>query len=343
MSLHIDIKYVRLISSRLRNFKQKNNYLFNFSCPFCGDSKKKLTKARGYVFCKKGGLFYTCHNCGMGTNAGNLIKHVDASLHKEYILERYKAGESGVSNFKAPTFDIPSPRFGKLQKQKIFEHAEWCDKLPSGHFCLNYLENRKIPKEQYKNLLFVNKYKTFIDTLIPNHGKELLNDARLVILFYDENDELIAVSGRALETSDFKLKYITVRTKESEKKLIFGMNTVNTKLPVKIVEGPIDSMFLSNCIASSDSNLEGTAKAIYAENKILIYDNEKRNKEIVGLMKKAIKNENNIVIWPDDIPYKDINEMVQNGMTVKEIEKIIEENTFSGLNALTKFTFWKKV
>jgi transcription elongation factor Elf1 len=343
MSLHIDIKYVRLISSRLRNFKQKKDYLFNFSCPFCGDSKKKTTKARGYVYSKKGGLFYSCHNCGIGTNAANLIKQVDSSLHQEYILERYKSGESGVSNFKAPTFDIPTPKFGKVQKQKIFEYAEWCDKLQSGHFCLTYIENRKIPKKFYSKLLFTNKYKTFIDELVPNHGKELVNDARLIIPFYNEFDELVAVSGRALETSDFKLKYITVRTQESDKKLIFGMNTVNTKLLVKIVEGPIDSLFLSNCVASCDSNLSNAAKNIQADNKVLIYDNEPRNKEIVGLMKKAIKENHSIVIWPDTIGYKDINEMIQNGMEVSEIENIIEENTFCGINALTKFTFWKKV
>ena len=343
MSLHIDIKYIRLISSRLRNFKQKKDYLFNFSCPYCGDSKKNLSKARGYVYCKRGGLFYTCHNCGMGTNAGNLIKQIDSSLHKEYILERYKAGESGVSNYKAPTFDFPSPKFGKLDKQKIFEHAEWCDKLPSGHFCLNYLENRKIPKEFYSKLLFANKYKTFIDTLVPNNEKELVDDARLVIPFYNEYNELIAVSGRALETNDFKLKYISIRTKESDKKLIFGMDTVNTNLPVKIVEGPIDSLFLKNCIASCDSSLEKASKEIDAKDKVLIYDNEPRNKEIVNLMKKAIKNYNMIVIWPDTIPYKDINEMIQNGMTAEEIENIIEENTCGGIEALTKFTFWKKV
>ena len=285
--LSLDIKYLRLISSRLRNFKQKKEGLFNFSCPICGDSKKNLTKARGYAFAKGNDYFYRCHNCGVSTNVGNLVKHVDHTIHKEYVLERYTSGRSNNANSANAVLQISAPKFGKLDKQKVFEHAEWCDKLPSGHFCLEYLERRQIPKSSYKSLLFTSKYCDFVTSIYPNHGKQIVNDARLVIPFYDENDELIAMSGRALETSDFKLKYITVRTKESEKKLIFGMNTVNTKLPVKIVEGPIDSMFLSNCIASSDSNLEGTAKAVDAENKILIYDNEKRNKEIVDQVVKG--------------------------------------------------------
>ena len=121
--LHTDSKYIKLVSSRLRNFKQKDAYLWNFSCPICGDSQKNKLKARGYVFKKGNDLFYRCHNCGVSTNVGNLIKHMDNSLHKEFVLERYKSGESGFSNFKEPTFDIPSPRFDKVEKQKIFEHA----------------------------------------------------------------------------------------------------------------------------------------------------------------------------------------------------------------------------
>jgi hypothetical protein len=45
MTLSIDTKYIRLLSTRLRNFKQKKEGLYNFSCPICGDSKKNMTKA----------------------------------------------------------------------------------------------------------------------------------------------------------------------------------------------------------------------------------------------------------------------------------------------------------
>jgi hypothetical protein len=67
-------------------------------------------------------------------------------------MERYKDGENGNSNYKKPTFEIPSPRFDKIDKQKVFEHAEFCDKLPQGHFCLTYLEKRKVPKARHPNI-----------------------------------------------------------------------------------------------------------------------------------------------------------------------------------------------
>jgi transcription elongation factor Elf1 len=343
MSLIIDSKFVRLLSSRLRNFKQKKDYLWNFSCPFCGDSKKNLSKARGYVFAKGNNLFYGCHNCGEGTNVANLVKQVDPSLHQEYTLERYKEGKSNTSNFKATTLNISPPRFDKLAKQKVFEHSEWCDKLPSGHFCLTYLQKRQIPQEYYSKLLFTSKYKQFIDVLVPNHGKQLIDDARLIIPFYDVYNNLIAVSGRALENSDKTLRYITIRTVDSDSKLVYGMDKVDLNQTVKIVEGPIDSLFLSNCLASGDANLNLTAKNISADDKILIFDNEPRNKEIVKLMQDAIKSDSYVVIWPDTIQAKDINEMVMSGISNDEIEKIISSNSFKGLRAQMKFVSWKKV
>lgn len=343
MSIHIDLKYTNLLSHRFEKFTRKDNYLFNVRCPLCGDSKKNKTKMRGYIYRKGNNLFYKCHNCNAGTSLGNLIKFIDSNLYKEYVLERYKSGESGNSNFKEPSFDIPSPKFDKVEKSKIFEHAEWCDKLPAGHFCLEYLQKRRIPEQWYSKLLFTQHYKKFCDSLIPNHGKQLLDDARLVIPFYSEYNELIAVSGRALETSDYKLRYVTIRTDDRKDKLIFGMDRINVHEAVKVVEGPIDSIFLSNCIASGDSNLYLTAKNISAPKKILIFDNQPRNKELVKMMQDAIKLNCDIVIWPDTIEQKDINEMIMSGISPDEIERIISSNTFTGLRAQMKFISWKKV
>ena len=346
MSIYIDNKYVRLVSSRLRNFKQKSDNLWNFSCPFCGDSQKNKLKARGYVFAKGNDLLYRCHNCGVGTNVANLLKQVDPSLHGEYTFEKYKSGESNTIFHKSntsPTFNIPSPRFGKVEKQRVFDHAEWVSELQSGHFCLNYVQNRSIPEEHYDKLLFTSKYRQFIDALVPNHGKSLADDARLVIPYYDVNGELVAVSGRALETSDEKLRYVTVRTNDSDDKLIYGMDRVNLHQTVYLVEGPLDSLFITNCVASGDANLSLTAKNISAKNKVLIFDNEPRNKEVCKLIEKAIKLGEDVVIWPDTIEGKDINEMILNGFSPDEIKGIIDSNTLRNLEAIAKFTFWKRV
>jgi transcription elongation factor Elf1 len=327
----------------LRNFKQKKDYLWNFSCPICGDSQKNKTKARGYVFPKGNNLFYRCHNCGVSISVGNFIKAVDESLYKEFVLEKYKSGETNNTRSANTILNIPSPRFDKLDKQKVFEHAEWVDKLPSGHFCLVYCVKRHIPSNILSKLLFTPHYKQFCDALVPNHGKTIVDDARLVIPFYDEYNELIAVSGRALETGDKTLRYITLRTNDSQDKLIFGMDRVDLNQTVKIVEGPVDSLFLKNCIASGDANLVLCADAISSDKIVLIFDNEPRNKEIVKMMQNAIGLKYDVVIWPDTIGGKDINEIILSGKSQDEIEEIISSNTFRGIEAQLKFNMWKKV
>ncbi len=341
--LHVDTKYVRLISGRLRNFKQKNTNLWNFSCPFCGDSQKNKTKARGYVFAKDTSLIYRCHNCGVSTNVGNLIKQVDPTMFKEYSLERYKESATGHANNRSFAIDVPQTRFGKVQKQRVFEHAEWISQLPTGHFCLTYVGARKIPLKHYNKFMFTPNYEKFIKTLLPTIDKEISSDARLVIPYYNEFDELIAVTGRALENASERLRYVTVRMNDSKNKLIYGMDRVDLEKTVYIVEGQIDSLFLKNCIASGDSALGATANLFQAMNKILVFGNEPRTKEIVKLMENAIKSDHNVVIWPDDMPGKDINEMVMRGMDSLEIQSIIDSNTSRGLEAQLKFNYWKKV
>lgn len=347
MALYIDTKYIRLVSSRLRNFKQKNDNLWNFSCPYCGDSKTNTLKARGYVFAKGNDLIFKCHNCGVGTNVGNFIKHVDPSLHDEYVFEKYKSGTTSNTYHRtssvSPRIITNPPKFGHIKKRNIFEHGTWINDLPSGHFCLTYVENRLIPEEHYDKLLFTSNYKAFCDALIPNHDKNLVEDARLVIPYFNYQNELIAVSGRALETSDYKLRYVTLRTDESTNKLIYGTDRVDLTKRVYLVEGPLDSLFLNNCVASGDANLALTVKNIQAKEVTLVFDNQPRNKEVCKLIENAIKLNHNVVIWPDEIEGKDINEMILDGFSASEIREIIDSNTFYGLEAIAKFTFWKKI
>jgi hypothetical protein len=112
---------------------------------------------------------------------------------------------------------------------------------------------------------------------------------------------------------------------------------------VLLVEGPIDSLFLNNCLASGDANLALTAKELKLENIVLCFDNEPRNKEVVKLIFNAVKANYSVVIWPNTVEGKDINEMIMNGSTKAEIESIISNNTFKGIEAQMKFNMWKKV
>ena len=55
----------------------------------------------------------------MGQSVGNLIKDIDPSLYKQYVMERYKAGETGQRKTKQPSFHFEAP---KLKPKKTTIH-----------------------------------------------------------------------------------------------------------------------------------------------------------------------------------------------------------------------------
>jgi hypothetical protein len=128
----------------------------------------------------------------------------------------------------------------------------------------------------------------------------------------------------------------------SDEKKVFGLHRVRKEDRIYVVEGQFDSYFLPNCVASGDSNLGGVA-AIFPElDTVLVYDNERRNKDIVKQIEKSIDAGHSVCLFPDDVPGKDINEMIQNGLTSDEIKDIIDRNTHKGLSAKLTFTSWKR-
>ena len=340
MSVFIDRTFLLRVSPKLQKFTQKKSDLYNFRCPLCGDSSKNKTKARGYVYAKKGNYFFMCHNCGASMSFYNFLDKVDPNLLKEYSLERYKNGETGRDNYKKPDFELAKvvPNFQKRIGLPSIQS------LPDGHFAKEYVIKRQIPETHHGSLYFAEDFKKFveIEMKIEKDGlKE--NDPRLVIPFYDKDKKLVAFQGRALGES--KLRYITVKLDDDNHK-IFGMDRLDLEDEEKMVfvtEGPIDSLFLDNAVATADANLKTASKHIDKSKLVLIYDNEPRNKDICRHMEQAIEEHFNIVIWPEMVEEKDINEMVLAGFSPDEIQDIISKNTFQNLRAKMEFVKWKKI
>jgi len=338
MSVYIDRKYLKLLSPKLNRFSQKKEDLYNFRCPFCGDSKKNQLKARGYVYRKKNDYFYKCQNCGVGYTMYNFINYIDSNLAKDYSLERYTNGEVGNQNYPKPEIKFDAPIF---TKKKTVINLPSIKELGKEHIATEYCMGRKIPEDTYVNLYYAECFKKFIDEILPDNEKELKeNDPRLIIPFFDENGQLIAVQGRTLNNS--KIRYITIKLNDETNK-IFGLDRVDKNEKVYVTEGPIDSLFLPNAIATADSNLMAAEKAISRDKLVLVFDNEPRNKDLCKIIDKAIENHFAICIWPEMIQEKDINEMIMNGFSQDELVDIIDKNTFVNLRAKMEFIQWKKV
>lgn len=331
MTEWLDRKYINLFSSHVRNFKWQNNNTARCSCPICGDSKTNKFKARMYFITDGKGYRIHCHNCGASMNFRGFLKTVNNELFEQYnrelIFEKYGEGEKTVFNFTRPKFTSAGSPLNKLKR---------ISQLPADHPVKLYVDSRLIPTNTHYKLYYAPKFNEWTNSIIPDKLNAEKDEARLVIPFLSETKEMFAYQGRAL--SETKLRYVTIVLDESKPK-IYGLDTVNFNKTFYIVEGPIDSLFLDNGVAMAGSD----ASYAFNDNAVFIYDNEPRNREIVQKISKVIEKNYSVVIWPESIKFKDINDMVLGGMTQHDIMSVISSNTYTHLQAKLKFTQWKKV
>ena len=320
----IDSKYVGLISSRLQKFKKVKPDLYNFRCPICGDSQKNKNKCRGYMYVVKNNTNFKCHNCGASLSLNNFIKKLDTTLHKQYTLEKFKEGHTGRS------FVVDEPEF--KFKKPVFRKKLDLPKATENFYAKEYLEERKLNPEKF---YFTDKFKEWTNTKKQTFDSTYMDEPRIIIPMYDRDKNLIGFQGRSLTHNS--VKYITVMLEDSAPK-IYGLDTIDEKLPVYVVEGPFDSTFINNSVALCGS--DGDLGYLEGSDTILVYDNEPRNREIVGRIERCIERNQKVVIWPSNIVEKDINDMVLAGHDVMSMIKL---NTYSGLEAKIKFNTWKKI
>ena len=327
----IDLQYLYNISPRLDRFKKKSRNLFNFRCPYCGDSKKNKSKARGFVYAVKNEYFYKCHNCSKGTTLGKLIEYIDPQIYKQYVIEKYKSGNNNT--VQEPEFKFEPVKFD----DKTLKDLTRFDKIPNHPAYKMFIENRHL-KDYHDKLYVTWHFYDWVNKLIPNKFPNIKEDhPRVIIPFLDVDNKMFAFQGRAF--GDEEPKYITIKLDENKRR-IYGLDRLDINKTIYITEGPIDSLFLPNAIAVAGSDLEIQnlkRKAVY------VFDNEPRSIEIVNKMKKLIEKNYNICIWPKSLKYKDINDMIMSGMSPVEVQGIIDNNTFSKLSAHQQLNNWKEV
>ena len=152
---------------------------------------------------------------------------------------------------------------------------------------------------------------------------------------YDEDKILIGFQGRSLGPNS--VKYITVMINDDAPK-IYGLDTIETEKPIYILEGPFDSTLVENSVAMCGSDID--IGSFGWSDYIWVFDNEPRNREINNRVSKIIDRGDKVVIWPNHIKQKDINDMVLSNI---DVMSVLKSNTYSGLKAKVKFNNWKKI
>lgn len=329
-------KYIALVSPRLDQFRSRGSATtYNFRCPLCRDSQRNRRKARGYFYEKENRYFFHCHNCNKSWPFEKFLKEFDHILYSQYLMEEFENSDHPTppsSIFKSTTdfYDYPD----------LFQLSE----LPSSHSAVRYVLRRKVPRAFLDQLFYVDAFKAFTNYHVPNKFESLEHDeGRLIIPFIDQNKNVFGFQGRSLQ-HDATLRYITIMMDEEKPKL-YGLDRVDFNRTFYVLEGPFDSMFVENSIATCGGDLLSDVRAMHVEHKraVIVYDNQPRNKQVVNNIRKAINADFSVVIWPETFQEKDVNDQILNRKTTSEqIMSLLAENSFSGLEALLKFEQWKK-
>lgn len=342
---HIDLKYCGILSTRLEQFtvKERTPYRANMRCPVCGDSEKSATKTRGWILDRKNSGWYYCHNCGASMPLGKLVKFVNPSLYDEYLIDtalekkslRKKVEPEPIIALdkllqSKPKFSSKTSPLHKLKK---------ISSLKDNHPAKQYVVKRKIPSHKHFLLYYAPKFNSWVNSILPGKLNSDYDEPRLITPFIDKSGEMFGFAGRSFDPNA-TLRYVTIMIDDEQSK-IFGLNSVDFSKPYFVVEGQFDSMFLKNSVAMAGA--DGNTKGIdNTDNATFVFDNEPRNVEIVKRMERVIARGNKIVIWPQKLLDKDINDMVLSGISLPNIEMLLEANTYSGLDAKLALTIWKR-
>lgn len=337
----LEHKYIGLVSSRLDKFKRKSAKLYNFRCPICGDSENNRNKARGYIYEKKGKMLFHCHNCGASSSVSNFIKMIDLNLYNEMQMEKLqekktpeqKEYEAFVEKMKPPVFIKSGPLKGLKKVSQL---------SPDNPVKL-FVAKRKIPNPYHAKMFACPNFMHYINTLIPGKFDESAlskDEIRLLIPFLDKNKNIHALQGRSLRNTN--PKYVTIILNEDTPK-IYGLDTVDLERTTYVFEGPIDSMFVPNSIATAGGEMISALKGFDKSKLVIVYDNEPRSVETKKKLDRAILNGYNVCVWPDNLEHKDVNDMILAGLSPEFVKHIIDHNTYRDLSAKLALTKWSKV
>jgi hypothetical protein len=336
---YLDVKFINMVSPRLSRFAwKKTNALAVCRCPICGDSKRNKTKTRFYFYEKKGGFFVKCHNCDFGTTLSKFLEQFDRRLHDEYTLEKYRGGLTG-RNEAEPAFTFEQPRFGRPEvvnsnPSEMGIGLPKISELAPTHPAKAFLNARKIPESSHELLYYAENFGEWAKTVDPE--KELGDEPRLVIPIIHKG-KLVGANCRALDSKT--IRYITLRKERGEERMWFGLDRVDKSKPVIVVEGPLDSLFLPNAVATAGLGKSAVLPEELGANPVFALDNEPRNREVVKVVEGLIAAGRTVCIWPSSVEQKDINDMVLAGL---DPLRIITENAVRGAAAKLKFMGWKR-
>lgn len=328
--------YAALLSDRVERFKKVRPGQYNFRCPFCGDSAKSKTTARGYLYTNTPKPNYHCFNQGCHRTFDKFLEEIAPDLYQQYLLDKVKSGGYRGAGRRQATGTNPAGDRQSTAKLLVKKGLLRIDQLPDDHHALAYVKSRLIPEHQWPKLWYLES----MAQLDPEIKHPATN--RLAIPIQDRHHHLIAVTCRALDPSS-PLRYLT-HTVVRNVPQIFGIEDVDISQTIIAVEGPLDSLFLPNAVAATGTSMERVKHVLPMADIIFVLDNQPRHPDVVNKMRELLEQGQTVFVPPERLTGKDINQMVINReVTVEDLSWLISQHACSGLEGLARLSRWKKV
>ena len=334
---YIEEEYLRRVSYKLRNFTSKGNHKYIFSCPICGDSKTKRTKARGCAKDYGGKLMISCLNCSHTFKTfPKFLEQLDSLMYKDFVMDSFanKMVKEVVKFEEGDYFKVLETR---KYRPNIFSSLTELKYLPDDNLGKKTALDRMLPiteREMYYVENFIewtkghtDKFRTVTGDIHP----------RIIFPFKARDGHYIGYTARSLKGEE--PKYFRIFIDDEEKEKFYGIDLLDETKQVYVLEGEIDSMFIPNAIAVSNGKLD----TYLNKDAIYLPDADKRNPHIVKGISKLLDRGLKVCLLPDDAPGKDINEIIKSGYSIDKLMNMVHNNVYQGLVGKMKFSTWSKV
>lgn len=219
------------------------------ACPYCGDSTSDHHKKRGNLYWDT--LQYHCFNCGVHSNAYQLLKDNQIKLSSTddsiQIIDYIQEHKLAVNDIEVLQHDVFKTIYDlSPTRQELKTHFGFKD-VEVGDPAFFYLRNRLL-SNKLDNFMYSPKDRRIVVLNKAPEGKVIGFQTRSInkrinsrYLTYDI-EKIYEEFGKSLEVDE--------NTLISIKKLstLFGVMLVDFQREVTMFEGPIDAMFINNSI-----------------------------------------------------------------------------------------------
>lgn len=209
-----------------------------FRCPICGDSKKNISKKRGYYYLKTAS--YHCFNCDANLSGMKLLQVLSGEEYEELRSKFFKTMFDGkhYNSVSSRDYTQKSTKQDNILQLTNVLKPEW--KKPLTETAETYLRGRFVLDAPFLK-------EKFYSYISKNGGEYILIPWKIngMDAYFQLNDFLkIGKGGR---------KYVFPKNKD---KLVYGLDNIDITFPYLICfEGVYDSLFVPNGLAIGGKNL----------------------------------------------------------------------------------------